>query len=886
MHKKFPQQEMAEEPGMIRGMRAKVYLGFGLVLAAAILAAIINISSLNKMSGAVADLSRRDEKGQAVRILLSHLANQETAVRAFSLSADSLYLEKFYQQTDSVRQRLKLLQFLTAPDSRQQSIVDSISQKVDQRHQLFTAFIESRRIAMLQEQSGESDYAAEKTRVSLLPAAKPDAPSNVAITDTTAHVVSEKKKKGLLSFNWMKDVFGSKEKKQGKKKGEAETTGVDTIPPQADTLKTPRPALSGTVVQTEETGTGDSSLLYLKLQAWNAGDLLLALQNQEMMDSIRRYTWELGLLESEAWAQQANEASAKALQSRRLMVAITLIGILGTLLFIYLLLRDITIGKRLRLQLENETQRAEKLAKVKEEFLANMSHEIRTPLNSIVGYSDLLLKESSGERKQEFMNAIQKSSRHLLSLVNQILDFSRLEAGKLEPAEVTFNFHDLVREVYETFRFQATKKNVSFTYENDGRIPLRLFGDAMSLKQILLNLVSNAVKFTSEGSVSMRSFLERENNQSVRLRIEISDTGIGIPGEAKDKIFSAFTQSNNNITRRFGGTGLGLAISKRLTELLGGSLQVESEEGKGSAFSITVPFSKKEEKRVATKNKPELKAPDRSGLRGKHILVVDDEEMNVRLCKVILENHGLLTSAAHHGRQALEMMEKENFDLVLLDIQMPELSGYEVIRKIRAMNNEQKSGLPVIALTANIFGPINQTYAEAGFTDQLIKPFDENALIEKISRHLLVNSGVSVDDDPDTLSPPSTPFSIRYLRKVSGSHDGFVISMLQSFIESNRPHLQQLQTALLQKDAATLAGLAHKMIPSFRYLEVAGAEEQLRELESASKNEDWEKTGQLVSQIVSQTETLFPLLSQLVIQLKQEGLRAERVAASKVSIDS
>jgi len=614
-------------------------------------------------------------------------------------------------------------------------------------------------------------------------------------------------------------------------------------------------------------------MLRRQMQQWSADEVVMMQHDKMIMDGIHSRISQLEENESFITAQRASSASKVADSANQIMTVIGVLGILITIIFIYLILLDVTRSNRLRAQLVEERKRAEKLARAKEEFLANMSHEIRTPLNAIVGFADLLSGHSQNEKQEQYTEAIQRSSGHLLSLVNQILDFSKIEAGKLQQTNVQFDFHKLIREVHEDFRIKAAEKNIWFSYRIDNSVPQFVSGDPLSVKQIIINLASNALKFTDHGGVIITCILEEEKEDTVQIRIEVKDTGIGVAPEMLERIFDEFTQQDPEITRRFGGTGLGLTITKKLVEFLNGRIEVTSSQGAGSVFSVIMPFKKSAAPPVAEVKAPPIK--NFFSLHNKCTLIVDDEEMNVMLCKIILESWGLKTDSAHNGKVAVEKIQNNDYDLVLLDLQMPEMSGIEVAQHIRSLADPRKKQVPLIALTANVYSHQQKNFSEAGFSDVLIKPFKERELFDRVKKFLLneeeedkINS--SVQNNNVTENTAGKLFSLEYLERTSGANRPFIIGMLQSFITNNSNHLQMLDEAIANTDWELLHRVTHKMIPSFRYLQVDEMESKLKVLEKISEEKiSWDKVPEMISEIKLVTEKLFSLL-ELEIKVLQQ----------------
>lgn len=376
-------------------------------------------------------------------------------------------------------------------------------------------------------------------------------------------------------------------------------------------------------------------------------------------------------------------------------------------------------------------ERAEVSEKAKQLFLAKMSHEIRTPMNGILGFAKLL-EESLKEKEQlEYIHVIIKSGDDLLVILNDILDFSRMEAGKITFESLPVNLHDIIQSTVLMIESKAKQKNIGIDISIDEKIPVEILGDSVRLNQILLNLISNAVKFTEKGKINISVKCIEETKTKVSLEFSVKDTGIGIPFEKQIKIFESFEQAATDTTRRFGGTGLGLSIVKQLVELQGGRISVSSKPGQGSDFHFQLSFLK-------IKGAKYIKEPEQTTAitqidKSLKVLIVEDNPVNRMLAIKVLQNKGFETDTAENGKIALEKYAARHYDMILMDLQMPEMDGYEATMQIRKMPADKKD-VPIIAMTAHTIKGELEHCMEIGMNDFISKPFDKKELFDKIYR--------------------------------------------------------------------------------------------------------------------------------------------------------
>ncbi len=396
---------------------------------------------------------------------------------------------------------------------------------------------------------------------------------------------------------------------------------------------------------------------------------------------------------------------------------------------------DITERKEVEFELIKAKHKAEKLAHTKEEFMANMSHEIRTPINAIIGMAELLGETKLEQKQKDYLQSMKFASENLLNLINDVLDLAKIEAGRMKFESVEFDIRQLLASISGMLQFRINEKNLELKLEVDDKVPELVKSDPTRLNQILINLLGNAIKFTDKGHIGLDVNVLSKKGDTVQLQFDVSDTGIGISKAKHHSIFESFTQGESETTRRYGGTGLGLSIVKKLVRFQGGEIMLESEVGKGSTFSVQLDYEVCKPTKT-TKNSKDKPNKNDADLKGVKVLIVEDNELNQVLAIEFLKKALAHSEVAKNGKEAVEMVKNRKYDIVLMDIQMPEMDGYQASRKIRQEGNS----VPIIAMTAHAFQGEREKCLDAGMDDYLTKPIRFEKMVEIMTKALKKHS--------------------------------------------------------------------------------------------------------------------------------------------------
>ena len=520
-----------------------------------------------------------------------------------------------------------------------------------------------------------------------------------------------------------------------------------------------------------------------------------------------------------------------------------------------------TIAEEAKAKAETATKIAEDAVKAKQQFLSNMSHEIRTPMNAIIGFTKVLLKTDLGAKQREYLTAIKMSGDALIVLINDILDLAKVDAGKMTFEKIPFKLTLSISAMLHLFEPKILEKNLLLLKEYDTHIPDVLIGDPVRLHQIILNLISNAVKFTNKGSITVNVTLLSETDDEVTIEFAVTDTGIGINEEKIEKIFENFQQASSGTSRLYGGTGLGLAIVKQLVEPQGGHIKVISKINEGSTFSFVLHFQK-------TKLQPEaeiiLLELDKENKNIK-VLVVEDMALNQLLMKTLLDDFGFERDIAANGKIAIEKLNDKSYDIILMDLQMPEMNGFEATEYIR---NTLHSKIPIIALTADVTTVDLAKCKAVGMNDYIAKPVDERLLYSKIVSLVKkpdLLKGENQDSNNSIGNKKSKCIDLNYLTHRTKSDPALMMEMISLYLDQTPPLVSSMKQSLKDKNWNLLYSAVHKMIPSFAIMGINTEYENI-----AKKIKEYAGTQLQTESIHELVLQLEHICEQACIELKEE----------------
>ncbi|MFD2514155.1 ATP-binding protein [Pontibacter locisalis] len=859
-------------------IKAKVIVGFGLALSIVVFAIYLTYASFTKLLHSVDVLSEPNRKLSSLQHTLATISAAESSIRAYTLTTKEEHFNAYLNQLTSIEEQLDTLEALMDDNPHELAQVDSVSSLLQEKQESLQNFI-----ALKKEQQNLNLSAKAMRQIA---SSAEEKPLSTTIKQNTTTTISDKlslkeeedrpkdeepeEKKSFLG-----KLFSRKEKN----KQEPQTPPAVIIPE----INVTREVKVDTSVATSPVAPLAKVRRILhnvqreaeqKAEELQVKELALLQQDKQIMDQIRNMMYDLERHELEQSVENSAKARVVARDTSMVLLLIGVAGLGGGLAFIVLILRDISRSNRYRHSLIKAQKEAVQLARAKEAFVANMSHEMRTPLNVILGFTQQLHHAPLEAQQQEHVQAINGAGQHLLHIVNDVLDLSKMEAGKLNINSTTFSMQQLLTEVKQAFLLKASSKNVDFLCRMEDSMPDTLVGDALRIRQVLFNLVDNAIKFTHQGQVSINVKLQKQRRNRIVTCITVSDTGIGIPAGKVQHVFGEFNQADDSILRKYGGTGLGLSISKKLVDMQGGTLTVKSEQGQGTTFTLVLPLQKAQE----TIGMMAKEVPAQESFQGLRALVIDDDAYSRTLGELILSRWGMLVHLANDGQEALELAKENRYDVILTDLQLPGVSGKTVARAIRKYDKE----VPILAVSANILSNDPDFFKGSSINGHLLKPYTEMELHQKLQEVLPLSMLPSttpteeLEVDPNQNmqpKPQSELYSLHEMRLFTGDDNLTLAAVLEVLLNDQNDNLDQLQVAAKEENWIKVANVAHKMLTAFKHLQSAtvtpGLERLEQVLHSPEATVDKSKLSEVVADTTIKVKAVLLALQCELVQIKE-----------------
>lgn len=761
-----------------------------LVFVLVIVTGVLSYLRLDTIIETVNKGSRPDRKLLLVKEIYNDLSEAENNVKSYSLTRGEDYLSRFYQLTDITGDRFGDLKKLVSPGDTMAVFIGKLDGLVEQKFEILN------RLLIIQD-----EFRVQQAMNHVMQSIRDQEKEIARMNKTDTVIAVAPVSKDTIQSQVKKDNFFTRlfRKNNRNKEVAADTLPLkDTIITTSFPVSSPAPSLEKIsrqvkVVQLEAL----TREKILRQEEWD-----LFRQDRLTMERIKELLADMEALEAARLAQSTRNAERKAGEVKFIIITFGLAASLLLLMAALVIYGYVRKNYEYRRVMKNARDQAEELTRAKERFLANMSHEIRTPMNIISGFTGQLLGSRLDPDQREQLGMMKKSTDHLLQILNDLLDLSRLQAGKMELAETGLSPPEIIRDMQRWLEPAAHEKNIILSSYADDALPPYVLGDPVRVRQILFNLVGNAIKFTDTGEVIFRAYPGGNIGDRTLVIFEVTDTGIGISHDDLEKIFEEFEQGSGISRRNSSGAGLGLAITRRLINLLGGKITVESQPGKGSTFRVSIPFRE-------TLSSPDSESreavPEPASLNGLRVLVVDDEAYNLRLMMTILQKYGCVVTEARNGEESLILVDQQTFDLVLMDIRMPGMSGTAAAQEIRERSDERGRILPVIAVSAAMTPSDLEVFRRSDMDDFIPKPFEEIQLVKTILSVMTRQSPVPIYD----LSP---------LKQTSEGDVVFFREMVELFLKDTAEGLALLSGHLGKKEWEKAADMAHKISSPCRHL--------------------------------------------------------------------
>jgi signal transduction histidine kinase/DNA-binding response OmpR family regulator len=816
------------------GIKKKIVAGF-LILLTLIFVSVLSVIKIStKLSPPDPGLSSSVAKLTITSNLLSSIVQSDGHARAFINTGDSIYFDNYNFQDKVTRQLIDSLILTSISNTNQYLRILIVDSLLDLKRTTFNNFFILRN-------KNQIKRPVDFGRIVLNYSDSVKVPNRtISKIVTHQYPTAPEKKTGFLSRIWSGIT--------GKKKVDSTNFSGPVLDVKYDTVLTYKAVRDTTLSQVKTQLKKIEERENLARQQANEREMMLIRADMDIMNEIRAVLllYEKEEIEKAIKVTEKSRALLDNLWYTAFLLAA--LGLLATAGFIIMIWKDLARSAFYRRQSEEARALAESLLKVKEQFLANMSHEIRTPLTSIIGFSERLSETSIDQEQSRYVRYITSSSEHLLELINDLLDFSRIGSGKLTLDARSFNLSDLFEEAFETLAPKAKEKGLEVILKQNIN-PDQVIGDPLRLRQIVINLLNNSIKFTDKGKVMLQTkAIITSDQKNVGILIRVADTGIGIPADKQEYIFEEFSQVDHSITRKYGGSGLGLAITKRLVEMMDGTIAVHSRSNQGTIFTVKLSLPISETKDVTSDSEREI--PKIKDLKNVGILLAEDDDTTRVLIAEFLEKYNAEVITAINGIEALDLFKKEpsKFRILITDIQMPGISGIELIDQIQLECIALNLQLPaIIGLTAHASDEELRKYKSSGIDYFILKPFKNSEIIKalnlqaimeeptQIKKGSLVNSQTRIQIPEHTNNISTLDFSS--FRKFAGD-DEESLSRIISSLETNILNTSdEMLNAFNKHNYSEVSVLAHRLIPNIKLLGAKSTADDLRKVEVICKSE-------------------------------------------------
>lgn len=791
--------------------------------ALAVLAGNIAYQSISQIVSSLKKEAQPNLSLVLIKDINTDLIQAESSIKYYTLTGNKWYLQPYYQVMQTINDKIEKLKAYNVESNDRIIQIDSINMLIQHKYAVWNQMLsitnKDRVDSVLSKLAVKLDSSMDTVTIKV--------PQNIKIIKKEQQPVNQSKAESNDGF--FARLFGRKQESTEEIKVIDTSQKVVEEVISKDTVI--ELGIKPKLIQDEINRIREEEVVEKK--KLTATEIYLARKSDALSGQLNQLIRNLEAQELKSINEQALEADKLAKSTVKLLFLFLIVFSILLIGVFYVIQRYVRKSHASQLALIKAKDEALRLTKTREQFMANISHEIRTPMHAIVGFAEQLNKQVKENNAKEQVGIIKKSAEHLNGIINDVLDFSKLESGKLIIESIPFSPVSVFNEIFLMFKPKAKEKELNYELFIDEKIPDVLIGDAMRLKQILINLVSNSFKFTSKGYIKI-SVEVKIIHDYANLKIKVNDSGIGISEESLKHIFEEFNQAEVSTSRKFGGTGLGLTIVKKLVNLQGGNLKVNSKPGEGTSFIIELPYLTGKELPVEQANISIRVIPEL--LEGIKILAVDDDEYNRRLVRQIFKNWEVDFEIVENGKKFIEEAKTGEYDLLLLDIQMPEMNGFQAAELVRKSGIKKLENIPIVALTATIAEEEIQKCKKAGINKIISKPFTESTLFETICIIKDLDITPESGDEKFKTEKPKNHVKFSNLYHLANNDENFVFDMLQMFIKTSREELKVIDQALKLKDWQEIAEHAHKIKSPCKHLDALETANLLKDIELTARN--------------------------------------------------